>query len=163
MFGTNLKIALRAVIKHKGYSLINIAGLALGLACAVLMLLYITFELSFDRHHGNASRIYRLTQEMRRGDRVSVSAAVSQAAPIEGLFPEIEKTARLFTYSWMEKALVAFGEKSFFEERFFLADPSIFEIFTFEAVRGDLATALAGPDGLVITESAAKRWGKSFP
>ncbi len=158
MFRTNLKIAIRVLLRHKNASVTNIAGLALGLTCAALMLLFITFELSYDRFNERSSRIHRLTQELRRGDRLDASAVISQSVAINGLFPEVEKAGRLFTYSWMEEALVAFGEKSFFEQRFFLADPSIFAIFSFEAIRGDLGTALVDPDGLVISESAARRY-----
>ncbi len=157
MFRTNLKIAFRAIRKHRSTSLTNIAGFALGLACAFLMLLYIAFELSFDRSNANASRIFRLTSEFRSGDRVQASAYLPGFFPLESEFPEVETTVRLFSYSWREKALVAYGEKSFFEDRFFLADPSIFEVFSFDFVKGDARTALKGPDSLVLGESAAGR------
>ncbi len=163
MFRAHLKLVLRTMAKHRGYTLISIAGLALALTCAFLMLLFITFEMSYDRYHENAGRVYRVTSAWS-GARAGESAAVSGDLPLDRQFPEVEKTARLFTYSWKEKALVAGNERSFFEERFFLADPSIFDIFSFDFVRGDSKTALAGTSGLVISESmAAKYFGREDP
>ncbi len=163
MFRAHLKLVLRTMAKHRGYTLISIAGLALALTCAFLMLLFITFETSYDRYHENATRVYRVTSAWS-GARAGESAAVSGDLPLDRQFPEVEKTARLFTYSWKEKALVAGNERSFFEERFFLADPSIFDIFSFDFVRGDSKTALAGTSGLVISESmAAKYFGREDP
>ncbi len=163
MFRAHLKLVLRTMAKHRGYTLISIAGLALALTCAFLMLLFITFEMSYDRYHENAGRVYRVTSAWS-GARAGESAAVSGDLRLDRQFPEVEKTARLFTYSWKEKALVAGNERSFFEERFFLADPSIFDIFSFDFVRGDSKTALAGTSGLVISESmAAKYFGREDP
>jgi putative ABC transport system permease protein len=160
MSGNSLKIALRTIRNHKFYSSINIVGLALGLACAFLMLVYIVFETSYDRHHTDADRIYRAALDIRRGDRIQSNANLIGTYPFENEFPEVEKSARLFTYSWKEKTLVANlgGEKAFFEENFFLADPSLFDVFTFQVLRGDLRSSLAGKDGLVISASAARRF-----
>jgi len=163
MFRAHLKLVLRTMAKHRGYTLISIAGLALALTCAFLMLLFITFETSYDRYHENAGRVYRVTSAWS-GERAGESAAVSGDLPFDGQFPEVEKTARLFTYSWKEKALVAGNGKSFFEERFFLADPSIFDVLSFDFVRGDPKTALAGTSDLVISESVAARYfGREDP
>ncbi|MCJ7486603.1 MAG: ABC transporter permease [Candidatus Aminicenantes bacterium] len=163
MFRAHLKLVFRTMAKHRGYTMISIAGLALALTCAFLMLLFITFETSYDKYNVNAGRVYRVTSAWS-GDRAGESAAVSGDLPLDGQFPEVEKTARLFTYSWREKALVAGNEKSFFEERFFLADPSIFDVLSFDFVWGDPETALAGPSDLVISESTAvKYFGRENP
>ncbi len=164
MWTTHLKIVLRAILRHKGYAFINILGLALGLTCAVLMLLFVTFELSYDRYHANAERIFRVVYESQREGRTRASAYLPSPLPIKEAFAEIEETARLFTYSWMEQALVAYGDKSFFEDHFFLADPSIFTIFSFDVVRGDLRKAIEDPNSLVISQSAAvKFFGSDDP
>jgi len=160
MSGNSLKTALRTIRTHKFYSYINIIGLALGFACAFLMLVYIVFETSYDRYNLNAGRIYRAALDFRRGDRFQSNANLMGSYPFESELPEVEKSARLFTYSWKEKTLVAGpgGEKAFFEENFFLADPSLFDVFTFQTLRGDLRAALAGKNGLVISASAARRF-----
>jgi len=157
MFRTQLKIALRTIRKHKGYAFINIAGLTLGLTCALLMLLFITFELSYDRYNANAGRVFRVTSEWT-GERAQRSALFSSPVRLEAEFPEVQASARLFTYSWKEKALVSFGDRASFEDRFFLADPAIFDILSFDFLRGDPATALAGPGDVVISRSAAARY-----
>jgi putative ABC transport system permease protein len=163
MIRTHLKLVLRTMARHRGYTTISIAGLALALACAFLMLLFITFETSYDRYQRNAGRVFRVTSAWS-GERSGESATISGTLPFDGQFPEVEETARLFTYSWKEKALVAGNGKSFFEDRFFLADPSIFEVLSFDFVRGEPKTALSGTSGLVISESiAAKYFGGEDP
>jgi len=163
MFRAHLRLVLRTMARHRGYTTISIAGLALALACAFLMLLFITFETSYDRYHRDAGRIFRVTSAWS-GERSGESATISGTLPLEGRFPEVEETARLFTYSWKEKALVGGNGKTFFEDRFFLADPSIFEVLSFDFVRGDPKTALAGTSGLVISESiAVKYFGRENP
>lgn len=153
-----LRTALRMVRKHKGYTLISIAGLALGLASAFLILLFITFELSYDRFHPQAGRIYRVITEFQRDGRILVSADGLTALPFEETFPEVEAVAYLYTYSWKEKALVAHADKSFYEERFFLGDASVFKLFSLQVLGGDPGTALSGTDGVVISASAARRF-----
>ncbi len=163
MFRAHLKLVLRTMARHRGYTMISIAGLALALACAFLMLLFITFDTSYDKHHRDAGRIFRVTSAWS-GERSGESATISGGLPFDGQFPEVEKAARLFTYSWKEKALVAGNGKSFFEDRFFLADPSIFEVLSFDFVQGEPKTALAGTSDLVISESmAAKYFGGEDP
>jgi hypothetical protein len=90
MFRAHLKLVFRTMAKHRGYTLISIAGLALALTCAFLMLLFITFETSYDRYHENAGRVYRVTSAWS-GDRAGESAAVSGDLPLDGQFPEVEK------------------------------------------------------------------------
>ncbi len=157
MRSIQLRIALRAIRRQKGYAFINIAGLTLGLTCAMLMLLFITFELSFDHFNRDADRVFRVREKYTRPGRSFNSSSIKRPYPFGAAFPEVEKEARLFSYSWKEKALVAYQEKSFFEERFFLADPEIFDILSFDFLQGDPATALAGPRNLVISQSAASR------
>jgi len=153
-----IKIALRNFRRHKGTAVLNLAGLAVGMACALAMVLHLARELSYDRHNKHASRIVRLTSQIRRDDQVRTSAYASALPPLAADFPEIEAEVRLFSYSWREKALVARGERAFYEEGFFLADPSIFEVFTLPFIAGDPSTALAEPRSIVLSESAARRY-----
>jgi putative ABC transport system permease protein len=157
MVGSYVKISLRHIFRHKGFSLLNIAGLAVGMACAMAMYLHVAFELSYDRHWPNAGRIARLSAELTRDGRTIASADVPALPPLEAEFPEVEASARLFTYSWKEAALVTYGDKSLFEERFFLADPSIFDVFAIPLLEGGGRPAFEEPASIVISESAARR------
>lgn len=153
-------VALRQARKQKSYTVLNIAGLALGLACVILIATYINFELSFDRFHSHPERIFRLVSSCVKGERSSNSPCVPAAAGprLKTECPEVESFARLFTYGWRESALVSSGSRQFYEERFFLADAAVFDIFSFEFIRGNPRTALLEPDGIVLTESSAVKY-----
>ena len=158
MFKNYFKIALRNIRRHKTYSFINIIGLAIGMACCILILLYVQDELSYDSYHANADHIYRLVaQGKSSGGEERRNAAIG--APIAKIFsnalPEIRKAARLYSE---DRVLVKNGEKKFFEERFFFADPDIFDVFSFSFIRGDSQTALDAPYSVIITESIAQRY-----
>jgi putative ABC transport system permease protein len=158
MFINYLNVALRNIKRYKGYSFINIAGLAIGMACALVIFLHIAFEFSYDKHHKNADRIFRITSEFKQGDRADHSAYIPAIPPLQEEFPEVVTSVRIFSYSWKEKAIVSNGEKYFYEERFFLADPSIFEIFSIPLLKGDLKTALKDTNQIVISESIARKY-----
>jgi putative ABC transport system permease protein len=153
-----IKIVFRNIKRHKGYSFINIGGLAIGIACSLIIFLYVAYELSFDSFNANRDRIYRITQEYRDRDKIRQAAYFKVLPPLQNEIPEIENTARLFTYSWKEKTLVSNGEKHFFEERFFLADPSLFEVFSLPFAEGYPGSALSGINSIVISESMAKKY-----
>ncbi len=152
-----LKIAFRNIRNHKGYSLINIAGLAVGIACALFILLWVQDELSFDRFHANASTIYRVEQD-QAGDqgRFHVNVTSYPMGPIlKSDIPEVKDAVRV---AFPGTLLVRRGENAFFERRVRAVDPSIFQVFTFPLVKGDPATALGGPGSLVITENMARKY-----
>jgi len=164
MFGNYLKVAFRSILRDKGYSFISIAGLAIGLSCSLVIWLYIVRETSYDRFNENPGRIYRLTMELKQADRTAHTAYVQPLPPLEKEFPEVAASARLFTYSWKERTLVSNGSKYFYEERFFLADPSIFKIFSIPFLKGNPESALAGTSGIVISESIARKYfGDEIP
>jgi putative ABC transport system permease protein len=164
MLGNYLKVAFRNILRHKGFSFINIAGLAIGMACSLVIFLYIIRETSFDRFNKNAGRIFRLTMELKQADRAGHTAYIQSLPPLEKEFPEVTASVRLFTYSWKEKTLVSDGVKYFYEERFFLADPSIFNIFSIPFLKGDPESALAEPNRIVISESTARKYfGQEAP
>lgn len=160
MLRNYFKTAFRNIRKHRTYSIINFAGLTVGLACCLLMLLYVQHELNFDRHHPGADRIHRIAATLDARGATSQSAGLPALPPPESEFPEVECSCRLFSYSWQEKSLVARGDLSFYEERFFLAEPSILEVFTFDFLEGDPQTALDNPGGVLLSRSAA---AKFFP
>jgi putative ABC transport system permease protein len=158
MFKNYLRITLRNIRKYKAYSLVNLAGLAVGMACSILILLWVNDELSFDRYHTNAHQIYRIITKGKLADR-DINLAVSPPPLAETFvqeFPEVLNAARLFRSR--EKVLVGYEDKSFNEERFYYADPTVFEVFTFSLIQGDSKTALLQPNSVVLTKAVAQRY-----
>lgn len=146
--------AIRNLLKHKSYSFINIAGLALGLTCTILILLFIRNEFSFDRHHPRADRIYRVLRESRLGDQTQVSEATSGALvpAMREEIPEVEQAIRFYSNGvW-----VRYGDKGF-NEGVALADQEIFDVFDIPFVLGNPQTALREHGSIVIGERMAKR------
>ncbi|MBX7152029.1 ABC transporter permease, partial [bacterium] len=161
-----LKIAFRNLIKHKTYSLINISGLAIGITCCLLIVLYIRDESSFDRHHDNAASIYRVTTEIRSAERTGRMATTPPplAAAMKRDFPEVLVSARVMGAPGISKYLMQRGTESFFEGGGLLADPDVFKIFKYEFIGGDPATALTEPNTVVLMdELAAKLFGAIDP
>ena len=162
MIWSYLKIALRTLKKHKAYSFINIAGLALGITCCVLMLVWVQDELSFDRFHENAKDIHRILLDPL--DAATTHEAVSPpilARKMREEIPEVINATRLIPHGRM---LFTYKDKTFFENRGLLADPSFFEMFDFPFVKGDAALAFSELRSLVITEKlAVKYFGSENP
>jgi putative ABC transport system permease protein len=156
MLKTYFKIAWRNIRKNKLYSFINIAGLTVGIVCCILIGLFISSELSFDKFHKNADRIARLTMEYSNGGIVNkVALTGTKAGPqFKRLFPAVEDYVRTMKFS----RVVTYKDKLFDEQRFYYADESFFKIFSFPLVKGDAATALNANDKVVITESTSKKY-----
>ncbi len=159
MFKNYLKIALRNILKHKGYSFINILGLAVGMASCILILLYVHDELSYDKYHEKAEQIYRVTREWFNSDGSSSLHLGHVAPPIGPLlkndFPDLLHVVRIASGG---NPLLRHGDKVFQEERFYFADPDIFEVFTLPLVKGVHRTALTDPNGVVITSAMAQKY-----
>lgn len=157
MFNNYLKIAFRNVKKHKAYAFINIAGLAIGMACCILIISFITTELSYDRYHKNSDRIYRLGLDATLGgNQILMPICTAPAAPaFVQDYPEILDAVR---FQRMGKVSVKDRDIEFFEENVLLADNSIFNIFTFPMIKGDPNSALKTAYSLVMTEDTAKRY-----
>jgi putative ABC transport system permease protein len=151
MFGNYLKISLRHINRYRGYSFINISGLAIGMACCILILLWVQDELSFDKFHKNADDIYRLTTTTP----ISVwsSSPWALMPTLKNNFPEVIKG------TWYGETIkpVKYGEHAF-NERFALVSPEFFEMFTFPFKEGDPKTAFANLNSVVVTERAAKKY-----
>lgn len=153
MLKNYLKIAIRNLHKHKGYAVINIGGLAIGMACCLLILLFVRHESRYDRFHENGDRIVRLG--MTFSEMASFARIPSPTAPLFAEnHPEIEQAIRL------SKVNVVFQHNSELikEARFFYADANVFDVFTFPLLQGDPATALNEPNTLVLSESAAQKY-----
>ena len=158
MLRNYFKIALRTLRRHKGYALINILGLSIGLACVLLIGLYVRQELSYDDFHRHADRIYRVAGDFRIGDResqVPMTPAPMSAALVRD-FPEVQTATRLFAFTG--DVLVRHGAQRFTEDRFYYADSTFFQVFSFPLVEGDPEAALDGPNAIVLTESAAEKY-----
>lgn len=162
MFKNYIKIALRNIRKHKGYSFINIAGLAIGMACCIVIFLWVQDELSFDGFHENAKHIYRVVYEDHMTEKITRRwrNAPPLAPTLKAEFPEIMDATRFSSWG---RFLVKYGEQSS-KERSGFADPSFFEIFTFPFIKGDPKAALNDPNSVVITqEMAVKYFGSEDP
>jgi putative ABC transport system permease protein len=160
MFRNYLKIAIRNLGKHKTASFINISGLAIGITICLLIGLFIQHELSYDRHHKDAGRIYRVVKDFGNNDGSRLPDATSPPAiapAMQKAIPEIEHVARLMP-GWGNKFYVRAGERRFIEENIYRADSSIFDVFTFHFVQGNAKTALEQLDAIVLTESSAKKY-----
>ena len=164
MFKNYLKTTWRILRRSKGFSFINIIGLAVGLACSLIIALYIHHERNFDRFHKEHARIFRVCSHIIQGGKVFRGAwsCPPLAEALKEEFPEVEAAAR---YSpWSSTYLVRVGEKQFLEEGVRFADASFFDIFDFPFLAGDPKTALRDPLTIVITQSAAARYfGRQSP
>ncbi len=157
MFQNYLKTAFRHLLKRKSYAFINIFGLAVGIACCLIICLYILEELSFDRFHEKADRIYRTTTHAVIGDSEWKTAVVSPAlGPVlTEEIPEIEKAVRIDHF---ENVVVRFEDQVFTENEVLAADPDFFQVFTFPLLEGDPNTALAEPYTIAITRAIAEKY-----
>jgi len=164
MLRSHIKIAFRHLRGHKVRSVINIGGLALGMACCLLIFLFVRDELAFDRHHEKADRIFRLVDGFDAGGGWEGYYALSSApfaAALKREFPQIEDAVRFLPGS---RRLVTRGETKAWEDDFFYVDGSVFGIFTIPLIKGDPAKALVDPDTLVVSERiASKYFGREDP
>ncbi|MCG7858130.1 ABC transporter permease [Flavihumibacter sediminis] len=162
MLFNNLKIAWRTLIKNKFFSLLNIIGLATGLACFLLIALYVIDELSYDRYHEKADRIYRVNSDILFGGN-SMALAVSSdmmGQTMKKDYPEVEQFTRI--YASNGSRLIKKGSDYLEEMLVCHVDSTFFEVFSFQPVAGDLKNALDEPNTVVISETAAKKYFNSL-
>ena len=163
MIKNYLKIALRNFQRHKGYSFINIAGFAIGMACCLLILLYIRHELSYDRYHKDVERVCRIVMDSRSQAANRVFALVSSpvAPALKTDYPQVEYAARALPAG---SRLVRRKDTFFFEDRFMLADQELFDVLTFQFIQGNQQGALIRPNTLVVSQRMAhKYFGNANP
>jgi putative ABC transport system permease protein len=152
-----LKIALRNLVRHKAYSTINIAGLAVGMAASILILLWVQYELSYDQFNKNAGQKYRIIAEAS-GFRAAVNCAAMPAA-MRAQMPEVVNTARVSHPATTLFETPGGGEaRKFQEKRCFYVDSTFLQMFSYKLVAGDREKALARPDGVLLTVSMAKKY-----
>ena len=158
MIKNYFKIAFRSLWKNKGYSAINIFGLATGLACCLLITLYVTDELSYDRHFKNADRIYRINSDIRFGgsDLHMTQSSDMMGELLKKDYPQVEEYTRAYTNDGPK--LLRKGNEYITEPRVANVDSTFFLLFQLTALEGDTRTALNEPNTVVISESAAKKY-----
>lgn len=157
MLRNYFKTALRNLWKNKGFSAINIIGLAIGLSTCLLILIYVMDELGYDRYNKNADRIYRLDAEIKfGGNHFILAVAPAPAGPaMRQDFPEVEKEVRFRNYGGV---MVKKGSQNIREDGVIYADSTLFDVFTLPVLAGDPHTALVEPHTVVITERMAKKY-----
>ncbi|WP_373331017.1 ABC transporter permease [Salmonirosea aquatica] len=145
------------MLRHRNYSLLNMAGLAVGLASSVLILLWVNYEVSHDQFHARHDRIYRIMLNLSSPSNETQTydaVPMPMAEEIKAKVPGVERATR---YSWGERSLFSFGEKSIIEEGR-AAEPDFLKIFSFELLEGDPATALTEPNTLLLTQRLARKY-----
>jgi putative ABC transport system permease protein len=158
MFSNYFKVALRNILKYKFFSAINILGMTIGITACLLLVLYVTDELSYDRFHSKADRIYQVGLHGKIGDQDIRTS--STCPPMAEAFVKevsgISEATRIADY-W-GAPIVKYDDKVFTEDNVFYADSNFFSFFSFELKEGDLKTALLEPNTVVVTESMAKKY-----
>jgi len=158
-----LKLAFRNLLKHTEYSVINIVGLAFGVACFILILSFVLDELSYDKFHKNADSIYRIALERKYPEHSTNYAIIPHSFHhiLTEEYPEVEKSTRLMDFG--DAMTMRYEDDKgnlhiYEEDRIFLADSNFFEIFNYHLIQGDFNQVLKGANNLVITESTAKKY-----
>ena len=156
MIKNYVTLALRNLRKQKGYAAVNVLGLSIGIACCLLIALFVRQELSYDRYHEHADRIYRLTTlaGISEGGTHFAAAAPPMARIMREEFPEVIASTRVIPSS----AIVTVGDRTFREDRFYFADSTLFDVFTFPLLEGSGRTVLASPNSVVLTRRIAEKY-----
>ena len=157
MFKNFLKSLYRNIVRNKFYSILNIIGLSVGIATALVILLYVQDELSYDKYNSKYDRIYRLEGKFVVNNKPDQFAVVpNPMGPAFKLeFPEVEDFVR---FDAIGNTLVRNGENAYYEDNFMLADSSVFNIFSYKLLQGDPEKCLANPNSIVITKKIAKKY-----
>jgi putative ABC transport system permease protein len=156
MFKNYLHASWRYLTKNKTYTFLNIIGLSAGLTCFVLIALWVTDELSYDRFNTNYARIYRLVSTIKTATGIQESAAsgVPMAKALQNEYAEVENTVRLR----MREEIITHNGQQVLQPGILVTDPSFFTIFSYRLVKGNIATALTEPYSIILTETTAKKY-----
>ena len=156
MIKNYIKIAWRNLLKHKSFSLVNIFGLAIGIAACLIIFIYIRHELTFDQYNKNADRIARITANIHtpESDIVMAPTPALLSPTVQKIYPEVEAAVRLER----SKETVRVNNDYFKEEDFYWTDPTVFTVFSFDVLEGALTDALDKQNTIVITSSIAKKY-----
>jgi putative ABC transport system permease protein len=159
MLKNYVKIAIRNMMRNKVYSLINILGLSIGVACCLLLALYIQEEYAVDKHHARVEDVYRITTTFQNIGNIRQSAACSPpiAMAMKDEIPEVQVAARLLNPPGVAQNLIRYEENMFYESDGFIADSTIFSILSYDFIEGNPDKALSQPNSVVLTEALAKK------
>ncbi len=152
MFKNHLVIAVRNIRRHRAYSFINISGLAIGMSCAIMIMLWVKDELGYDRFHRNERRIYRVVSESVADNKYMIETPCPMGYVLSHEYPDIEKVVRL---QYRSNCVVRSGDSVFMGWNGAAADPSIFDVFTFPLSEGDSKTALSEINSIVLSREKA--------
>jgi putative ABC transport system permease protein len=157
MFKNNFKIALRNLLRNKGFTAINILGLALGIATCLLIVLYLQSQLGYDRYNEKADRMVRVVfnARMQGHDIKEANVMPPVAQTFKKDFPEVETATRIRTVG---KPRISYRNKLFKEDEMAFVDDNFFSVFTLPLIRGDASTALLQPNTVVITKQLARKF-----
>lgn len=159
MFKSYFKIALRNLMKHKAYSIINVLGLGIGMACVFLIFLFVREELSFDQFHENKDRIYRLNFSTTNPETgVETIRAIGPYRLAKELAVDFSDIPALIRFAPQGRELILHEGERTWEEGLCFVDPQVFEVFTFPLIKGDPAKVLNEPFSLVISEEIAEKY-----
>jgi putative ABC transport system permease protein len=158
MLKNYLTVAVRNISRHKTFSLINIMGLAVGMACCILIAVYILTELGYDRYHENADRICRLEAVLTLGTQPNLVASTNMppSLAMREDYPEVVDSCRFLPFR--RSTLVAFEDKQYYEEKIYYGEETVFDIFTYPMILGDPKTALTLANSIVLTEDIANKY-----
>src|SRR5436190_9172926 len=159
MLRNYLKVALRHLFKNKTFSVINILGLSVGVACCALLALYIQDEFSYEKHFPGHERVYRITTSFTKDEKTESFPRSSPpiAMDMADVLPEIEIATRSVNPPDVEQHLVRYQDKVFYEKKGVLVDSTFFEVFPGEFIAGDPATVLDQPSTVVLTDMLARK------
>jgi putative ABC transport system permease protein len=157
MFSNYLKIAFRNLVKFKGYALVNILGLAIGLACCLIIVQYLRYEWQYDKHHTHGEDIYRVSTTFSVADQSSSTSTSPSplAAAIKEDFPEVVESARVFKAPGIDKFIFKLEGQSFTEEKGMFADSTFFRLLSYDFIAGEPGHALDEPFSIVLSKSLA--------
>ena len=153
MLSNYLRVAVRTLRRHVGYTLLNVVGLAVGIACCLFLLLYVQDELRYDRFHDDAESVFRVSAVFDDGREIALTQPMV-AELLEARLPAVASSTRILPGG----GFVQVGEEVFEEQAVFFADASVFDVLTHPFRMGDAATALDRPGVVVLTQSTAERY-----
>ncbi len=157
MMRNYLRVALRHAARNKAYSLINVVGLAIGMACCILIAQYVAYELSYDNYHLDGDRVFRVAQDgqSQQERRIAAVTSAPMAPALKEDYPQIEYATRMLRVG---NLLVTRDEKVFYEERCWFAETDLPRILTIPLLEGDSKTALERPMTVVISQRLARKY-----
>jgi putative ABC transport system permease protein len=152
-----IKTAFRHILKHFGYSILNILGLTLGITSALFLIIYVADEISYDRYNEKADRIYRVSSKITEPDDqfTWIFAQIPFGPQVVKDYPEVQASVRFIP---LNRSLFKYEDKEFNEENFFYVDSTLFDIFTYKVLKGEVKSALRDPKKIILTERIAKRY-----